>query len=79
MPYKGNLPKKVAVGMIRHRRLQLETPEDVAADIRTALEDINADKLVLSSDCGFGRQGRPRPIALYRAVALALGGEHRPR
>ena len=72
-PYKGNLPKKVAVGMISHRRLQVETPEDVAADIRTALEFIDADKLVLSSDCGFGRQGVPRPIAMYKAAALAQG------
>jgi 5-methyltetrahydropteroyltriglutamate--homocysteine methyltransferase len=72
-PYKGNLPKKVAVGMISHRRLQVETPEDVAADIRTALEYIDEDKLVLSSDCGFGRQGVPRPIALYKAAALAQG------
>ena len=72
-PYKGNLPKKVAVGMISHRRLQVETPEDVAADIRTALEHIDEDKLVLSSDCGFGRQGVPRPIAMYKAAALAQG------
>ena len=72
-PYKGNLPKKVAVGMISHRRLQVETPEDVAADIRTALEYIDEDKLVLSSDCGFGRQGVPRPIATYKAAALAQG------
>ena len=72
-PYKGNLPKKVAVGMISHRRLQVETPEDVAADVRTALEYIDEDKLVLSSDCGFGRQGVPRPIALYKAAALAQG------
>jgi 5-methyltetrahydropteroyltriglutamate--homocysteine methyltransferase len=72
-PYKGNLPKKVAVGMISHRRLQVETPEDVAADVRTALEFIDADKLVLSSDCGFGRQGVPRPIAMYKAAALAQG------
>ena len=72
-PYKGSLPKKVAVGMISHRRLQVETPEDVAADIRTALEYIDAEKLVLSSDCGFGRQGVPRPIALYKAAALAQG------
>ena len=72
-PYKGKLPKKVAVGMISHRRLQVETPEDVAADIRTALEYIDADKLVLSSDCGFGRQGVPRPIAMYKASALAQG------
>src|SRR5206468_3715984 len=53
-PYKGNLPKKVAVGMISHRRLQVETPEDIAADIRTALEHVDADKLVFSSDCDFG-------------------------
>jgi 5-methyltetrahydropteroyltriglutamate--homocysteine methyltransferase len=71
--YKGNLPKKVAVGMISHRRLQVETPEDIATDIRTALEHIDADKLVLSSDCGFGRQGVPRPIAMYKAAALAQG------
>jgi 5-methyltetrahydropteroyltriglutamate--homocysteine methyltransferase len=73
--------------MISHRRLQVETPEDVAADIRTALEYIDADKLVLSSDCGFGRQGVPRPIAMYKASALAqganivrgeLGAEERP-
>ena len=50
-----------------------ETPEDVAADIRTALEYIDADKLVLSSDCGFGRRGVPRPIAVYKAAALAQG------
>jgi 5-methyltetrahydropteroyltriglutamate--homocysteine methyltransferase len=72
-PYKGDLPKKVAVGMISHRRLQVETPEEVAVDIRTALEYIDADKLVLSSDCGFGRQGVPRPIAMYKAAALAQG------
>ena len=28
---------------------------------------------MLSSDCGFGRQGVPRPIALYKAAALAQG------
>ena len=72
-PYKGNLPKKVAVGMISHRRLQVETPDEVAADVRKALEYIDAEKLVLSSDCGFGRQGVPRPIALYKAAALAQG------
>jgi 5-methyltetrahydropteroyltriglutamate--homocysteine methyltransferase len=72
-PYKGDLPKKVAVGMISHRRLPVETPEEVAGDIRHALEYIDADKLVLSSDCGFGRQGVPRPIAMYKAAALAQG------
>ena len=28
---------------------------------------------MLSSDCGFGRQGVPRPIAMYKAAALAQG------
>jgi 5-methyltetrahydropteroyltriglutamate--homocysteine methyltransferase len=72
-PYKGSLPKKVAVGFISHRQLQVETPDEVAADVRRALQYIDADRLVLSSDCGFGRQGVPRPIALYKAAALAQG------
>jgi 5-methyltetrahydropteroyltriglutamate--homocysteine methyltransferase len=72
-PYKGKLNKKIAVGMISHRALQVETVDEVAADIRFALEHIDAEQLVLSSDCGFGRQGVPRPIALYKAAALAQG------
>jgi 5-methyltetrahydropteroyltriglutamate--homocysteine methyltransferase len=72
-PYKGRLNKKIAVGMISHRHLQVETADEVAADIRTALEYIDPEMLVLSSDCGFGRQGVPRPIAYYKAAALAQG------
>jgi 5-methyltetrahydropteroyltriglutamate--homocysteine methyltransferase len=72
-PYKDNLPKKIAVGFISHRTLQVETPEEIAADVRRALEYIDAEHLVLSSDCGFGRQGVPRPIAFYKAAALAQG------
>jgi 5-methyltetrahydropteroyltriglutamate--homocysteine methyltransferase len=72
-PYRGRLPKKVAVGFVSHRQLQVETAEEVASDVRRALEHIDADRLVLSSDCGFGRQGVPRPIAFYKAAALAQG------
>jgi 5-methyltetrahydropteroyltriglutamate--homocysteine methyltransferase len=72
-PYKDNLPKKIAVGFISHRTLQVETPAEIAADVRRALEYIDAEHLVLSSDCGFGRQGVPRPIAFYKAAALAQG------
>jgi 5-methyltetrahydropteroyltriglutamate--homocysteine methyltransferase len=71
--YKGKLEKKVAVGFVSHRTLQVETPEEVAADVRHALEFIDPEQLVLSSDCGFGRQGVPRPVALYKAAALARG------
>jgi 5-methyltetrahydropteroyltriglutamate--homocysteine methyltransferase len=72
-PYKGNLTKKVAVGFISHRTLHVESPEEVAADVRRWLEVVDPEQLVLSSDCGFGRQGVPRPIAYYKAAALAQG------
>jgi len=72
-PYKGKLTKKVALGCISHRALQVETADEVAGDIREALKYIDAEHLVLSSDCGFGRQGVPRPIAFYKAAALAQG------
>jgi 5-methyltetrahydropteroyltriglutamate--homocysteine methyltransferase len=72
-PYRGKLNKKIAVGFISHRALQVETPEEIAAEVRMALEYIDPEQLVLSSDCGFGRQGVPRPIALYKASALVQG------
>ena len=72
-PYKGKLDKKIAVGFISHRQLQVETAEEVAADVRMALEYVDPEQLILSSDCGFGRQGVPRPIATYKAAALAQG------
>jgi 5-methyltetrahydropteroyltriglutamate--homocysteine methyltransferase len=72
-PYKGKLDKKIAVGFISHRQLQVETAEEVAADVRMALQYVDPEQLILSSDCGFGRQGVPRPIALYKASALAQG------
>jgi 5-methyltetrahydropteroyltriglutamate--homocysteine methyltransferase len=64
-PYAGNLKKKVAVGVVNHRTLQADMPQVVAARVRRALEVIPADKLILSSDCGFGRQGFSRTIAFY--------------
>jgi 5-methyltetrahydropteroyltriglutamate--homocysteine methyltransferase len=72
-PYRSTLNKKIAVGFISHRTLQVETATEVAADVRHALQFIDPEFLVLSSDCGFGRQGVPRPIALYKAAALAQG------
>ena len=72
-PYKGKLTKKIAVGFISHRALQVETAAEVAEDVRHALKYIDAEHLALSSDCGFGRQGVPRPIAFYKAAALAQG------
>jgi 5-methyltetrahydropteroyltriglutamate--homocysteine methyltransferase len=85
-PYRGRLRKKVAIGVVSHRTLQVERPEEVAELVRHALRSIDPEQLVLSSDCGFGRQGANRLIAYYKAAAIVqganivrreLGGEER--
>ena len=65
--------KKIALGMISHRTLQIETPEEVAHDIRRALKVIEPERLILSTDCGFGRQGISRAHAFYKMVSLVRG------
>jgi 5-methyltetrahydropteroyltriglutamate--homocysteine methyltransferase len=70
--YKGSLKKKIAVGVISHRTLQADFPNVVAERIRRCLKHIPADKLVLSTDCGFGRQGFNRHLAFYKTVAIPM-------
>jgi 5-methyltetrahydropteroyltriglutamate--homocysteine methyltransferase len=70
---KGKLPKKICIGAVSHRSLQADRPEDVAESIRTALRHIAPEQLIVSSDCGFGRQGCNREIAFYKASAIAQG------
>src|SRR3954462_14247305 len=72
-PYANNLKKKVAVGVVSHRTLQADMAPVVAGRIRRALEVIPADKLILSSDCGYGRQGFNRTVAFYKATGIAQG------
>jgi 5-methyltetrahydropteroyltriglutamate--homocysteine methyltransferase len=72
-PFKNDLKKKICVGVVSHRTLQADRAEDVAAEIRKALKYIPVEKLILSSDCGFGRQGCNRDIAFYKASAIAQG------
>lgn len=69
--YKGNMPKKVALGVLDHRTLQVDPPETIADDIRTISEALGPENVVLSSNCGFGRQGVNRLIAYYKAACLA--------
>ena len=45
----------------------------MANAIRTALKHIAPEQLIVSSDCGFGRQGANREIAFYKASAIAQG------
>ena len=65
--------KKIAIGAIDHHTLQIESPEEVAEVARTALRHIPAERLMLSSDCGMGREGMGRRHAYYKMVALVQG------
>jgi 5-methyltetrahydropteroyltriglutamate--homocysteine methyltransferase len=64
---------KVGIGVIDHHTLQVEAPEEVATIVRRALKVIPAERLVLSSDCGMGREGMSRRHAFYKMVALVQG------
>jgi 5-methyltetrahydropteroyltriglutamate--homocysteine methyltransferase len=64
---------KVCIGVIDHHTLQVESPTEVADLIRQALKVIPAGRLVLSSDCGMGREGMSRRHAFYKMVALVQG------
>jgi len=65
--------KKIAIGVVNHSTAAVEPPEFVAGLIRSALEYVPPERLVLSTDCGFGREGLARRIAFYKCVAINLG------
>jgi 5-methyltetrahydropteroyltriglutamate--homocysteine methyltransferase len=65
--------KKIAIGVIDHHTLQVERPEEIAEHIRRALKYIPVERLVLSSDCGMGREGMSRRHAIYKMVSLVQG------
>ena len=65
--------KKVGIGVIDHHTLQIESPDEVADLIRLALEHIPAERLIICSDCGMGREGMSRRHAAYKMVSLVLG------
>ena len=65
--------KKVVVGVIDHHTLQIERPDQVADIIRETLKHIPPERIVISSDCGMGREGMSRRHAQYKMVAMVLG------
>jgi 5-methyltetrahydropteroyltriglutamate--homocysteine methyltransferase len=70
---KHRTDKKVAIGVVSHTSTAVEPPEVVANVIRKALEWVPPERLILSTDCGFGREGLSRRIAYYKCVAITLG------
>src|SRR5262249_10667568 len=71
--------KKIAIGVVSHTSAAVEPPEVVASLIRKALEYVPPERLILSTDCGFGREGLARRIAFYKCVAIVLGANIVPR
>jgi 5-methyltetrahydropteroyltriglutamate--homocysteine methyltransferase len=64
---------KIGIGVIDHHTLQVEAPTEVASLIRLGLKSIPAERLMLTSDCGMGREGMSRRHAFYKMASLVQG------
>lgn len=75
IPTRGAPPShaQIAIGVVNHSTAAVEPPEVVAGIVRKALEYVPPERLILSSDCGFGREGLSRRVAFFKAVAVNLG------
>src|ERR1700749_1453756 len=58
---KSITEKKIAIGVLDHHTLQVESPDEVAAQIRAALKHIPPERLAGSSPWGDGRGGAGAP------------------
>jgi 5-methyltetrahydropteroyltriglutamate--homocysteine methyltransferase len=65
--------KKVMLGAIDVASSQVETPEEVADTLRKALEFVDADKLLPSTNCGMAPISRQ--VALAKMSALTAGAD----
>ncbi|PRB76652.1 5-methyltetrahydropteroyltriglutamate--homocysteine methyltransferase [Arthrobacter sp. MYb214] len=63
--------KRVMLGAIDVANQQVETPDEVAETLRKALEYVDADKLIPSTNCGMAPF--PREVALAKLSALNAG------
>ena len=63
--------KRVAVGVIDVRTLEIEPPEQVAARIRAVLRHIDAERVTVTTDCGMKQL--PRPCAAQKLRSLVEG------
>lgn len=60
--------KELAAGLIDVKNYYVETPEDVAQNIRTALRYVAPDKLSIVPDCGFSQTARWASRAKLKAM-----------
>jgi 5-methyltetrahydropteroyltriglutamate--homocysteine methyltransferase len=64
---------KVGVGVIDVKSYFVETPEEVAAGIRKALQHVAAERVVVTPDCGFNHC--PRHVAFAKMCAMVKGAD----
>jgi 5-methyltetrahydropteroyltriglutamate--homocysteine methyltransferase len=67
-PLRG---KGIALGVLDLSTPQVETPDVVADRVRRALDDVDVDRLVLSSDCGLKYLPRASAEGKMRSLAVA--------
>jgi 5-methyltetrahydropteroyltriglutamate--homocysteine methyltransferase len=67
-PLRG---KGIALGVLDLSTPDVETPETIADRVRRALDHVDVDKLVLSSDCGLKYLPRAAAAGKMRALAAA--------
>jgi 5-methyltetrahydropteroyltriglutamate--homocysteine methyltransferase len=67
-PLRG---KGIALGVLDLSAPEVETPETVADRVRRALDHVDVDRLVLSSDCGLKYLPRASAAGKMRALAQA--------
>ncbi len=65
--------KELGAGLVDQKSFYIETPEDIAERIRTALKYVPAEKLWINPDCGFNPT--PRWIALPKLKSMVEGAK----
>lgn len=64
--------KVLGVGVVDAKNTHVESPEQIAARIRRALEVVPADRLLIAPDCGLGYFSRTMAYAKLRAMGEAV-------
>ena len=65
--------KGLGIGVIDIKRLVVDTPEQIIAGVRKALDHVAADRIHLTTNCG--QFALPRQIARGKLAAMATAAE----
>jgi 5-methyltetrahydropteroyltriglutamate--homocysteine methyltransferase len=65
--------KRIHAGVIDVRNLEIEQPEQVAERIRKVLAVIDAERVMLTTDCGMKQL--PRTVARAKLTSLTAGAD----